>query len=446
MTTFFGSVWWMIVSIGILVTFHEFGHFWMARRFGVHVLRFSIGFGKPLFKRIGKDGTEYVIAAIPLGGYVKMLDEHEFEIDPADRHRALNRKPVLQRMAIAAAGPAANFLLCFVLFWAMFVVGQPDYLPIVGKAQGLAAQAGFLPGDRLTRIDGEAVGTWTDSDMVLTAAVMERKPVNVEVTRNDGGHAVRNLNLSMIPAGLATGEAMKLIGFMSQQSLAPPAIASIDATGPTNLLYPGDVILAIDGSPPKGVEDVPRLVGKLAKAGVPLHLLIQRGTQKIAIDVTPKLRASGKENPHLTIGITVAPPDYDGIRHYGPIAAVGASANEMRRQVSAYFGLVQRIFMHGETQDISSVVGIAQAANQSAQLGLASFLFFLGVLSLSLGILNLLPVPILDGGHLLYYLMELVKGSPVGERTLVVGQYIGLAMLSGLMCLAFYNDLLRPPS
>ena len=446
MSSVIGSIWWLIVSIGILVTFHEFGHFCVARWCGVHVLRFSIGFGKPLIKRTGRGGTEFVVSAIPLGGYVKMLDEREFEVDPADLHQAFNRKPVWQRMAIAAAGPVFNFLLSFALFWGMFVVGQPDYLPIVGEAQGLAAQGGFLPGDRLSRIGGEAVETWTDAGLLLTSAVMERKPVRVEVTRADGGHAVRNLDMSQIPGGVDAGEAMDRIGFTSQQSLAPPIIASVDPTGPTDLLHEGDQILAIDGLPAKGTRSVPKLVEKQARAGVPLHLSIQRGANRLAIEIVPRMRSSGQEKQHLTIGITVAPPSYDGVRHYGPIAALGASANEMRRQAAADFGLIRRIFAHGETQDLSSVVGIAQAANQSAQLGLAWFLFFLGLLSLSLGILNLLPVPILDGGHLLYYLIELVKGSPVSERSLVVGQYIGLALLGGLMCVAFYNDLLRHAS
>ncbi len=448
MTTFFGSVWWMIVSIGILVTFHEFGHFWMARRFGVHVLRFSIGFGKPLFKRIGKDGTEYVIAVIPLGGYVKMLDEREFEIDPADRDRALNRKPVLQRMAVAAAGPGANFLLCFVLFWTMFLIGLPDYQPLVGEANGMAAQAGFVAGDRLLSVAGEDVSTWTDAAMQLAGAAMARKPVQVEVAHEDGGHALRTLPLQRLDAGLDENQALSQIGLVPKQFLLPAIVGSIAADGPSAQLHVGDRILAVDGVQVDGFGRMAEQVRAVARAHTPLHLTVLRGHDRLQVDVLPKVRDTGDGKPALTIGIGVQQGEaaYDSLRRYGPIDALAASAGEMRQQVGATLGMLGRIFLHGNAQGVSSVVGIARYADEAAQRGLAWFLYFLAILSISLGILNLLPVPILDGGHLLYYLIELVKGSPVGERSLAVGQYIGLVLLGGLMCLAFYNDLLRPPS
>jgi regulator of sigma E protease len=194
-----GSVWWLIVSIGILVTFHEFGHFCVARWCGVHVLRFSVGFGKPLFRRVDRKGTEFVVSAIPLGGYVKMLDEREFEVDPADLDRAHNRKPLWQRIAIAAAGPAANFLLCFVLFWAMFVIGQPDYQPLIGHVSGLASQGGFRSGERLVSIGGERVETWTDASVLLASAAMRREAVRIEVSSEDGGHAVHHRSSTCRP-------------------------------------------------------------------------------------------------------------------------------------------------------------------------------------------------------------------------------------------------------
>ncbi|MEO8743131.1 MAG: RIP metalloprotease RseP, partial [Lysobacteraceae bacterium] len=413
-----------------------------------HVLRFSIGFGKPLFKHIGKDGTEYVIAAIPLGGYVKMLDESEFEIESVDQHRALNRKPVLQRMAVAAAGPAANFLLCFALFWAMFLIGLPDYQPIVGEANGMASQAGFVAGDRLVSVDGEPVATWTDAAMQLSSAAMDRKPVQVEVAHADGGHAVRTLPLQKLAGGKDESAALNQIGLVPQQFLLPAIVGSIAADGPTAQLQVGDRILAVDGVQVSGFAQMAVQVHALARADAPLHLTVLRGSDRLQVDVHPKLRDSGNGKPSLTIGIGAQPRDaaYDSLRRYGPIDALGASAHEMRQQVGATLAMLGRIFFHGNTQGVSSVVGIARYANEAAHLGLAWFLYFLAILSISLGIINLLPVPILDGGHLLYYLIELVKGSPAGERSLVVGQYIGLALLGGLMCLAFYNDLLRPPS
>ncbi len=445
MTTFFGSIWWLVVSIGILVTFHELGHFWVARRFGVHVLRFSVGFGKPLLKHIGRDGTEFVVSAIPLGGYVKFLDEGEFVVDPADVHRAYNRKPVWQRMAIAAAGPAANFLLCFVLFWAMFVIGQPDYQPIVGRVEGLAAQAGFVAGDRLHSIDGEPVETWTDAAMLLTGAAMNRKSVPVEVLRDDGGHAMRTLPLQQLSEKLDQDQALERIGLVPKQFLLPAVVGTLSPDGPSDALRVGDRILAVNAVPVASFDRLATEVHTLARAGQLLHLTIERAGQRLQADVMPKFRDPGTGKPALSIGIgpALTSARFDGLRRYGPVEALGASAREMRRQVEATFGMVRNMIVRGNAQGLSGVVGIAQVANASAKLGLAWFLFFLAILSLSLGIVNLLPVPILDGGHLLYYLIELVKGSPVSERSQAVGQYVGLAVLGGLMCVAFYNDLLR---
>ncbi len=448
MTTFFGSVWWLIVSISILVTFHEFGHFCVARFFGVHVLRFSIGFGKPLLKHVDRDGTEFVISAIPLGGYVKMLDEAEFEVDPADVHRAFNRKPVLQRMAIAAAGPVANFLLCFALFWLMFVIGLPDYQPIVGQANGLAAQAGFVAGDRLLSVDGEHVDTWTDAGMLLANAAADRRAATVEVAHADGGHALRTLQLQQLASGIDQSQELGEIGIVPKQMILPAVVGKITEGGPSDQLKVGDRILAVDGD---AVANFDALVAKThanARANRPLHLTVQRGGERLQMDVVPKMGNPGNGKQTLLIGIgpQVIDAVRDGLRRYGPVDALGASAHEMHRQTAATLDLLRRIFVHGNTEGVSSVVGIARYANDAAGLGLAWFLFFLAILSLSLGIMNLLPVPILDGGHLLYYLIELVKGSPVSERSLAVGQYIGLALLGGLMCVAFYNDLLRPLS
>ena len=445
MTTFFGSIWWLAVSIGILVTFHEFGHFWVARRFGVHVLRFSVGFGKPLLKHIGRDGTEFVVSAIPLGGYVKFLDEGEFVVDPADVHRAYNRKPVWQRMAIAAAGPAANFLLCFVLFWAMFVIGQPDYQPIVGRVEGLAAQSGFVAGDRLHSIDGEPVETWTDAAMLLTGAAMSRKSVPVEVLRDDGGHATRTLPLQQLSEKLDQDQALERIGLVPKQFLLPAVVGTLNPDGPSDVLRVGDRILGVNAVPVASFDQLVTQVHAQARAETLLQLTIKRAGQHLQADVMPKVRDPGNGKPVLTIGIGPAQTSasFDGLRRYGPVEALGASAREMRRQVEATFGMVKNMIVRGNAQGLSGVVGIAQVANASAKLGPAWFLFFLAILSLSLGIVNLLPVPILDGGHLLYYLIELVKGSPVSERSQAVGQYVGLAVLGGLMCVAFYNDLLR---
>ena len=190
MNNFLGSVWWMIVSLGVLVTFHEFGHFWVARRFGVKVLRFSVGFGRPLWMRRGQDGTEYAVAAIPLGGYVKMLDEREGEVPAAEAGRAFNRQPVARRIAIVAAGPFANLLLCVMLLWAMFVIGRPDYMPVVGHVEGLAAQAQLERGDTILAVDDRKTPTWSEAALALATAAMDRREVAVHVRTPDAGDAV----------------------------------------------------------------------------------------------------------------------------------------------------------------------------------------------------------------------------------------------------------------
>src|SRR5687767_6500896 len=181
-----GSIWWLIVTLGLLVTFHEFGHFWVARRFGIKVLKFSVGFGKALWSRTGKDGTEYVLAAIPLGGYVKFLDEREVEVAPHEAHQAFNRKSVGARMAVVAAGPLFNIFFAIAAFWLMFVVGKSDFLPIVGRSDGIALEAGFKPGDKLLAIGGEPVSTWTDATLYLAKAAIDRAPVAIDVTDERG--------------------------------------------------------------------------------------------------------------------------------------------------------------------------------------------------------------------------------------------------------------------
>lgn len=448
MSEFFGSVWWLLVTLGLLVTFHEYGHFVVARRCGVKVLRFSVGFGPILWRRFDRRGTEFAISAIPLGGYVKMLDEREYEVPEADLHRAHNRKPIWQRMLIALAGPAFNFVLCYGLLWTTFVIGLPDYQPLVGHVSGLAAQGGFQSGDRLLRIGNEPVETWTDAGMTLVTAAMDRKSIDVEVAREDGGHALRTLALQQLPARLGDEQIIDRIGLFPQQFELPAVVGKVAPDGAAHALQPGDQIVSIDGVATRWFADLQHVMHAQAKADTPLHLIIRRNGQELNIDVTPKLGDPGDGSRRLLLGISPQPltAAYDGVRRYGPVAALTASAHELSRQLTANAAMLTRVFTQGATGNLHSVVSIASTADAAARQGTAWFLFFLAMLSLGLGLINLLPIPILDGGHLLYYLMELVKGRPLSERTLAVGQYIGLAVLAGLMCVAFYNDLFRHAS
>ena len=450
MSDIVGSIWWMVVALGVLVTFHEFGHYWVAKRFGVKVLRFSVGFGKPLWSRRDRHGTEFAIAAIPLGGYVKMLDEAEGDVPASELSGAFNRKPVLQRIAVVAAGPIANLVLCVALLWAMFVVGRQDYSATAGHVQGIAAKAGFAAGDRLQAIDGDAVHTWGDALQAMTKAAMDRRDLQVEVADAQGQHRTRSLPLSDLPEGFDEENVAGLAGFIWQHQLSP---ALVEGTSPgtpaAGVLEPGDRITAIDGDPVRSFSDISPLVQKLGARGGMAMIEVEREGQRLALDIQPariKDPASGKE--YWALGIPpptrLAPAVYDAEQQFGPLAAIPAAFRETGKLTADSLGMIRRMLTgHASVKNISGPITIAQVANATAKRGIDWFLYFLALLSLSLAIINLMPIPVLDGGHLLYYLIELVKGSPLSERAMAAGQYVGLAMLASLMGLAFYNDILR---
>ena len=448
MNDFLGSVWWMIVSIGVLVTFHEFGHFWVARRNGVRVLRFSVGFGKPLWMRRGKDGTEYVIAAIPLGGYVKMLDEREGEVAPADAHRAFNRKSVWRRIAIVAAGPLANLLLCVALLWGMFVIGRPDYAPVVGRADGIAADAGLRPGDTLLAVGDRATPTWSEAALALTTAALDREPVALRVRTADGTTTDRRLDLSRLPAEFEDARAVPVMGLTPRHGLLPPVVGDIaEGTPAYGVLAEDDRITAIDGRPIASFDDIGPLVQRLGARSGSGMVEVERDGERLALEITPQLRDAAGGGRYFALGISpreTAIPAYDASLGYGPVAALPAAVRETGKLAADSLGMIARMFRgSASVGNVSGPITIARYANASAELGPAWFLNFLALLSLSLAIINLLPIPVLDGGHLLYYLIELAKGSPLSDRAMAAGQYVGLALLAGLMGLAFYNDILQ---
>ncbi|MCG6116624.1 MAG: RIP metalloprotease RseP [Aquimonas sp.] len=449
MQEFFGSIWWLIVSLGILVTFHEFGHYWVARRCGVKVLRFSVGFGKPLWSRIGRDGTEFVVAAIPLGGYVKMLDERDSDVSGAQLDQAFNRKPVGQRFAIVAAGPAFNLILCLLLLWGMFLVGKDDYQPLVGRADRIAADSGLLSGDRILNVDGRRVDTWTHVGMALTTSALDRATVELDVAGADGSERKVRLDLSKLPEGLKESQLVPAIGLVPLQRLLPPVIGLVaegsaaEAAG----LRVGDRLRSIDGREVRFFDEISDRVRAAGEADRAASLVIERAGSFTELSLRPKPNPDIRDGaPPFILGIgaerSSAVPD--AVLRYGPVDAVGQAFRETWRLTETTFGMLYRMVTGtASLQNLSGPISIAQFANDSAQRGTAWFLFFLAVLSLSLCIMNLLPIPILDGGHLLYYLIEMIKGAPVSEKTMIVGQYVGLGMLGCLMALAFYNDFLR---
>ena len=444
-----GSIWWMIVSLGLLVTFHEFGHYWVAKRCGVKVLRFSVGFGRPLWSRRNRDGTDFTIAAIPLGGYVKMLDEREVEVPAGERAAAFNNKTVWQRIAIVAAGPAANFVLCVALLWAMFLIGRQDYSATLGRTTGIAAEAGLRNGDRLLEVDQRPVATWSEASLAITTAAMDRHDARVVVEGRDGATRQLTLPLSRLPAPLDERQVPAAAGLVWSFWVQPAQVDKVsEGSAADGLLQPGDLILAVDGQRVDGADQVAPLVQALGERGGPGMVEVDRAGERLALELTPRrAEAQGEAAARWLLGVgfrTGQAPDYDARQQAVLLAAVPAALRETGKLTGDSLGMMRRMLTGAASvKNISGPVTIARVANASAKRGADWFLYFLALLSLSLGIINLLPIPILDGGHLLYYLIELVKGTPLSERAMAAGQYIGLALLAGLMGLAFYNDVLN---
>ncbi len=443
-----GSAWWMIVTLGILVTFHEFGHFWVARRFGVKVLRFSVGFGKPIKSWFGKDGTEYCVAWIPLGGYVKMLDAREGEVAPKDRPREFTGKPVWQRILIVLAGPGFNLIFAVAAFWAMLVIGKPDFQPLVGNVSHIAAQAGIERGDRVLSVDGRSIDNWTELSLALTSAAQDRQPVPMKVRTPDGAVQSHVLDFSKLPPQPSDRTIVMQTGMMPLQRTLPPVVGSVvpDSAAQAAGIRPGDRIVSIDGHP---VADWTQLVETTHENAGPdklLTLALVRDGKPLTLRLQPRpmREPDGSRSWAIGIGAKMVTAKYDTVLRRGPLEAVPAAFGQMWNLTATTVKMLGHMLAGSASlANLSGPISIAQYAQTSAEMGPAWFLYFLGIISLSLGIMNLLPIPVLDGGHLLYYLIELVKGSPLSDRAMVAGQYLGMALLVMLMGLAFYNDILR---
>lgn len=447
-TNILGSIWWMIVTLGILVTFHEFGHFWVARRCGVKVLRFSIGFGKPIKTWYGKDGTEYCIAWIPLGGYNKFLDAREGDVPPEDRPREFTGKPIWQRILIVLAGPGFNLIFAVAAFWAMLVIGKPDFQPLVGDVTHLAAQAGIQRGDRVLSVNGQAIGNWTDLGLALANAAQERQPIPVKVRTPGGADETRVVHFDQLPPHPSDQALFDLIGLTPLQHSLPPVVGKVvpGSAAQAAGLQPGDRILSINGTQVADWNQLTATTRKDARADHPLALVLERAGQRVSMSLQPRLTQEPDGSKVWAMGIYAAPKTakYDTVLRRGPLAAIPDAFGQMWDLTATTVRMLGHMVTGAAAlSNISGPISIAQYAQTSAEMGPAWFLYFLGIISLSLGIMNLLPIPILDGGHLLYYLIELVKGSPLSDRAMAAGQYMGMALLVMLMGLAFYNDILR---
>ncbi|SCY01457.1 regulator of sigma E protease [Nitrosospira sp. Nsp13] len=450
--TFFSTIIAFVVALGLLIVFHEFGHYLVARWCGVKVLRFSIGFGQPLLtKRWGNDQTEWVVAALPLGGYVKMLDEREGEVAPEDLTRSFNRKPVVHRFAIVAAGPVANFLLAIILYWVLFMLGVSGMKPVVGPIAPAtpAAFAAFEMGETIVKIGTEPVATWQDARWVLLSHAVERSPaVIVDVIDRSGEIVSRQLDLSSMQSSDLDGDFLRKIGLSSYQPAIKPIIAKVtaDSAGSRAGLLPGDEIVSVNGSKTTLWEEVVQRIR--TSPGVPLALEIQRNNRITNIEVVPDTTTeNGEKIGRIGIGPQIDQDELEKllIKVSYPAGPALIKAVHKTWEMSVFTLQMLWKMVVGEVswKNVSGPITIADYAGKSAQMGLASYLGFLALISISLGVLNLLPIPILDGGHLMYYVVEIVKGSPLSVRATEIGQQVGMALLFTLMAFAIYNDVSR---
>jgi len=437
--------------IALLVVFHEFGHYWVARRCGVKVLRFSLGFGNVIYsKRFAGNDTEWVISAVPLGGYVKMVDEREDKVAPEDLPYAFNRKPVLQRMAIVAAGPLANFLLAIVLYWALFMHGVPGLKPMLGDVPPgtPAATAQMQPGETILSINGEAIPSWQELHWRLLDLALKQDEVRIEAQDASGTSLVHVLDMSGLAAKDMDGDFFEKLGLHLYQPVVLPIIGDVAGSSVAQRagLQAGDRILRADGVPVKLWMDVVEVMR--AHPGQTVQLDIRRGEKTLNIAVVPQaVVESGK-----TVGKIGAAPQVDKQAwqamftevSYGPLEALIQSLRKTWETSAISLKMMGKMVM-GEIsmKNLSGPITIADYAGQSAKMGVVAYLGFLALISISLGVLNLLPIPLLDGGHLLYYVAELLKGSPLSEQSWEIGQKIGIALLGTLMVFAIYNDINR---
>jgi regulator of sigma E protease len=443
---FFGT----LIALGVLVTFHEFGHFWVARRCGVKVLRFSVGFGSPLLRWHDRQGTEFVVAAIPLGGYVKMLDEREGDVPPELLDQSFNRKSVRQRIAIVAAGPIANFLLAILFFWCIAMLGVQQVRPVIGQVEpgSLAAAAGLRAGQEIVAVDGEATAGWHAVTLQLVRRLGETGSLELRVRERGAlAESTHVLELKDWLRGADDPDPLAGLGLVRWIPEGPPRIESIlpGSAAEKAGLQPQDQLISLAGES----LSVPDQVVKLARnlAGKPALLIYRRDGMERQVELAiPTDPALIKKSGYLGAVISTGPWPADMLHEvsFGPLEAVAEGLHRTWGMTVLTLDSLKKMLL-GElsVKNLSGPITIAKVAGASAQSGVADFLNFLAYLSISLGVLNLLPIPVLDGGHLLFYLVEWVRGRPLSERVQGWGIQIGISLVLGVMLLALVNDLSR---
>ncbi len=441
-----------IVAIGILVTIHEFGHFWVARRLGVRVQKFSIGFGRPLWRRRGRDGTEYIIAAIPLGGYVKMLGEGDDEpLTEAQKHEAFNHKSLSARSAIAAAGPLFNFFFAIFAFWLVLVIGESGLRPWVGTVtpDSVAAQAGFQPGEEIVAVNGEETPTWSMVMYQLASASVSDQPTRINVREPDGLIIERVLPADSIREPAEQPDLLGGIGLKPEEVDLPAVVGEVLPGEPAEAagLRPGDRLLAVDGQPLRSWSDWvdyirahpdTRMQVEVERAGDYLTLVLVSASLQVEDKVIGRIGAAPQPPPEELRDHYIAEYRLD------PLSAVPAAVGRTWDFSVLTLKVIGQVLIgQASVKNLSGPITIADVAGKTASAGITQFLKFLALVSVSLGVLNLLPVPVLDGGHLLFNALEAVKGSPLSDAFVMQAQRVGMALLMGLIGLALYVDISR---
>lgn len=440
-----------IVALGILVTIHELGHYCAARWCDVKVLRFSVGFGRPLWiRRMGPDRTEWVIAAMPLGGYVKMADERDEGVEVADRLRAFNNKSVWQRIFIVIAGPLANFILAAVLYWALFMNGIPDSRPYLAAPvpSSAAARAGFTEFELITRVGTHDVQTWSEARLALLEAASRHGNVDIEVQDATGRRYAHTLDMESLSADDLDRDFLAKLGMSAYRMRVPAILQDVQPQSPAERagLKPGDRVVTVAGKAVDRWEGLMEVVA--GRLGESVKMEVERGSERLAVEVTPD-RVTERGRTFGRIGVTprIDRTLYDRLYitvRYGPLEAIPMAIVKVWSMAGFNLRMMGRMLMGDVSwKNLSGPLTIGEYAGQSAMLGWDYYVAFLALISVSLGVLNLLPVPVLDGGQLLYYIAEIFKGSPVSDRIVQIGQQVGLALLLGLTAFAFYNDIHR---
>jgi regulator of sigma E protease len=436
-----------MVAISVLVAIHEFGHYLVGRLCGMKVLRFSIGFGKPLWTWIaGRDRTEYCISALPLGGYVKFLDEREGPVEPEDQGRAFNHRPVPARIAVLFAGPLFNFLFAIVAYWVLFLNGIPTIKPAVGEVSpdSYAAAAGLEHGDRIVRVGEREATDWETALVAMLEELVADGTVTLDLEAEDGWEKTAVIRVGSDRARLTEpGVLFEGLGFEPWQPPAVVGAVEAESAASASGIVEGDRIVEIAGERILSFGDLQEVVA--ARPGEAVNVrLIRNGEERVLEVELGSREVDGRQQGFMGIGIDAAAGDHWYVRKFGPFAAIGESVERTWNSTGFTVKMLARM-VTGEVsiKNISGPINIAQYAGDSAAAGLNAFLTFLALVSISLGVLNLLPVPILDGGQIVYQTVELVKGSPLSDRSQLVGQQVGILALLLLMSFAFYNDIAR---